>query len=524
MSLMGMKRFVEKFGVAVVAVLALPLLIGIVYSGIGRNLGGGRSSAPAQGDEGVAVARIGTRSVGRARLDDLVARQSRMGQMPAPAPELMDMFRLMVLDQFKSQEAVLEAGRKAGVAVTDEELAAAAAKEWDASGKASVAGQLGLPATAGDAEIESALRKVDPSLTLEGVKARMADLERTRIALTYEKLRAREAASITVAADTVKRSYSEIRVRHILIKSGEGGLPDDQARAKADKVLAEVVKDPSKMAALAKQYSDDPGSKDKGGLYEWQTGQSYVPEFTEGALAAGVGKVNPKPIRTSYGYHIIKLEGERPGKLLPKDWDKEQPKYVKEYTERIAGGKAGDLIKAAESSVAIELLDPGLRAAKLVREAGATNRNAKLAEAISELDKIPASDDPLGAVPLRKASLYESLGKSKEAVSAYEAALEGRNLPETRFKLAGVLRDSGDKAGVSAQIVKIRQLPLTTPDQWKQLADLYRAVGDKAGEREALEKNQAMVRRQRELEKASLAASAPKAPESKTPTTAPKKP
>ncbi|MFM7321140.1 MAG: peptidylprolyl isomerase, partial [Armatimonadota bacterium] len=498
MSLMGMKRFVEKFGVAVVALLALPLLIGIVYSGIGRNLGGGGGrSMVSAGDEGTPVARVGERTIGRARLDDLVARQSRMGQAPAPAPELMDMFRLMVLDQFKGQEAVLEAGRKAGVTVGDDELASAGAKEWDASGRASVAGQLGLAATASDSDIEAALRKVDASLTIDGVKERMADPERLRLSLTYEKLRSREAASINVAADLVKRSYSDIRVRHILIKSGEGGLPDDQAWAKADKVLAEVLKDPAKMPALAKQYSDDPGSKDKGGIYEWQTGQSYVPEFTEGALAAGVGKVNPKPIRTSYGYHIIKLEGERPGKLLPKDWDKEQAKYVKQYVERIAGGKAGDQIKAAESSVRIELLDPGLRAAKLVRDAGPSDRNAKLSEAIAELDKIPASDDPLGAVPLRKAALYETLGKTKEAVAAYESALEGRNLPETRFKLAEALRKSGDKDAVSAQIVQIRKLPLTTPEQWKQLADLYRSVGDKAGEREALEKNQAMVQRRR---------------------------
>lgn len=498
MSLMAMKRFVEKFGVVVVALLALPLLIGIVYSGIGRNLGPSGGSRNAGSGE-KPVAKVGDLEIPRSRLDAEIARSSSSGGSPPPTPELMDMYRLMLLEQFRSQQAVVAAGKQAGITLGDADLADAREKAWNEQVKPGIVSQLQLPATASDSEIEAALKKVNPDLTLDIFKQQSVDPERLKIGLTYDRLKAKAAEGIKVDEALVKRSYNDIQVRHILIKSGEGALPDDQAKAKAEKLLAAVLKDPAKMPELAKANSEDPGSKAKGGFYDWQSAQGYVPEFTEAALAAGVGKINPGLVKTSFGYHIIKLEGERPGKTLPKDWDKEKQKYIQQYVDRIAGGKAGDLVKAAEPTVTTELLDPGLRAAKLVRDAGGSQRDAKLAEAIAELDKVPPADDPLGAVPLRKAAIFETLGKPKEAVLAYEAALKGRNLPETRFKLADAYAKSGDTAKVKEQIVEIEKLALTSPDQWKQLADLYRKIGDKAGERKALEKNQEMVKRQMDL-------------------------
>jgi parvulin-like peptidyl-prolyl isomerase len=63
-------------------------------------------------------------------------------------------------------------------------------------------------------------------------------------------------------------------------------------------------------AALAKEFSTDPGSKDKGGLYEnIRLGQMVKP-FEEAAMSVEPGQVVPNLVETDFGYHIIKLEGK----------------------------------------------------------------------------------------------------------------------------------------------------------------------------------------------------------------------
>jgi len=98
--------------------------------------------------------------------------------------------------------------------------------------------------------------------------------------------------------------------RHILIGTRANGdqkaLTDDEAKAKADKVLAEI-KGGKPFDAAAKEYSDDPGSKDKGGLYENTAFGQFVPEFDSAVRAQPLGQVG-EPVKTMYGYHLIEVE------------------------------------------------------------------------------------------------------------------------------------------------------------------------------------------------------------------------
>lgn len=75
----------------------------------------------------------------------------------------------------------------------------------------------------------------------------------------------------------------------------------------ADKVLKKV-NDGEDFAALAKEYSDDPGSKATGGLFEKVPKGQMVPEFEKAALALKPGEVTKELVKTKFGYHIIKLE------------------------------------------------------------------------------------------------------------------------------------------------------------------------------------------------------------------------
>jgi len=98
--------------------------------------------------------------------------------------------------------------------------------------------------------------------------------------------------------------------RHILIGTRANGdqkaLTDAEAKTKADKVLAEI-KAGKTFDAAAKEYSDDPGSKDKGGLYEDTAFGKFVPEFDQAVRSQPIGAVG-EPVKTMYGYHLIEVE------------------------------------------------------------------------------------------------------------------------------------------------------------------------------------------------------------------------
>jgi peptidyl-prolyl cis-trans isomerase D len=110
------------------------------------------------------------------------------------------------------------------------------------------------------------------------------------------------------------RTQDRVRVRHILIATptpGADGKVDpkalDAARAKAEDVLKQL-KAGGDFAELAKKYSDDPGSKDKGGELGWYTKDSeLVPEFKQAMLSLPKGQISGL-VQSSFGFHIIQVE------------------------------------------------------------------------------------------------------------------------------------------------------------------------------------------------------------------------
>jgi parvulin-like peptidyl-prolyl isomerase len=74
----------------------------------------------------------------------------------------------------------------------------------------------------------------------------------------------------------------------------------------ANKVIREL-KAGADFGALAKKYSIDPGSKDNSGKYPMTPITNYVPEFGKASMGLEPGKFTEKPVKTDYGYHIIKL-------------------------------------------------------------------------------------------------------------------------------------------------------------------------------------------------------------------------
>jgi len=108
-------------------------------------------------------------------------------------------------------------------------------------------------------------------------------------------------------------------VRHILIaEKGEDGQVDfDASKEKADEIYAQL-RGGADFAALAKQSSADPGSKDTGGKLTISRGQT-VPEFDKVSFELDKGELS-KPVKTQYGYHVIEAVSDvRKATVTPLD-------------------------------------------------------------------------------------------------------------------------------------------------------------------------------------------------------------
>lgn len=115
--------------------------------------------------------------------------------------------------------------------------------------------------------------------------------------------------------DKFKTTGDVYSARHILVKvksndQDKEGNTDAEAKAKIAKIQAEL-KAGKKLAELAKEYSDDPGSKDNGGLYENFPAEQMVSEFGNAVKSQPIGVVG-EPVKTQFGYHLIEVTAKTP--------------------------------------------------------------------------------------------------------------------------------------------------------------------------------------------------------------------
>jgi len=247
----------------------------------------------------------------------------------------------------------------------------------------------------------------DKTAAKEQVTKRIADLKKqagsdelfeTRlksIGMTETELLAKMGEEITaetvlkhelkveVSDDEIKKFYDEnpgkfekperVRAAHVLIGTKDQNtgtdLSDDQKAAK--KKIAEDVLKKAKagedFAKLAKEYSEDPGSKDNGGEYTFPRGQ-MVPEFESAAFSLGTNQVSDI-VTTQFGYHIIKTYEKHPAKKVELAEAKDD---IKEFlTGQAIQKQLPDYLEKLEKDSSVEILDEKLKAIELPGRAAA---------------------------------------------------------------------------------------------------------------------------------------------------------
>jgi len=121
----------------------------------------------------------------------------------------------------------------------------------------------------------------------------------------------------TVSDDELKALYQKniadfevpnrVHPEHILLMTvGKTDAEVDEIKTKANDILAQTKKKGANFEELAKKYSEDPGSKAKGGDLGWIVQGQTVPEFEKAAFSLNKGETSDL-IKTQYGFHIIKV-------------------------------------------------------------------------------------------------------------------------------------------------------------------------------------------------------------------------
>ncbi len=147
-------------------------------------------------------------------------------------------------------------------------------------------------------------------------------------------------AGVTVPSREIERYYNnnldqystpeQVRASHILLKTE--GKDEAVVRAAAERVLAEV-KQGGDFAALAKKYSEDEQSQALGGDLDYFSRGRMVPEFEEAAFTLAPGTVS-ELIKTSFGFHIIKVADKKPA--ATRTLDEVRPAITEQLkTERV---------------------------------------------------------------------------------------------------------------------------------------------------------------------------------------------
>jgi len=229
------------------------------------------------------------------------------------------------------------------------------------------AAKLGADATPSDADLKSyydthkSEYMTAETVTLRYVELSLADLE-AQVTVDTPKL---EAYYEEQKAKTPERYVQpeQRRVSHILLQVTD---PKDDAAVKAKaEALLKRAEGGEDFAKLAKEFSQDPGSAPQGGDLGWSERKVWVPAFADAAFSMKDGEIRG-PVKTQFGYHIVKLDGIRPTAV--RTFDQAKTDIEAEYRR----SEADRLFNSAQDQLADAALQNSTDLDVVARKAGLT--------------------------------------------------------------------------------------------------------------------------------------------------------
>jgi peptidyl-prolyl cis-trans isomerase C len=116
-------------------------------------------------------------------------------------------------------------------------------------------------------------------------------------------------------------SGKEYRARHILVEK------EDEAKA-----IVASIKGGAKFEDIAKKQSKDPGSGANGGDLDWAAAASYVTEFSEAMVKLDKGQMTEQPVKSQFGWHVIRVDDIREAQLPA--FDEVKPQIEQQMTQQ----------------------------------------------------------------------------------------------------------------------------------------------------------------------------------------------
>jgi len=301
------------------------------------------SSAPKE-DQSKVVATVNDVPIYLKEVSEFIARDPQLGPAVSQGITLPPDIKEKVLDVLIERQVLLQVASKKNL-LSDKEL--------------SDAQQSYLAMYGGEENLKKVL--ANSGATMESFK------ENLRSDLILKKYYEEEVAKkVTVTEDEMKKEFTDnqarytsppmVRARHILVTVPQDA-PADKVKAAEENINAiyeEVSKPGTDFGEVAKARSDCP-SKAKGGDLGFFSKEMMVPEFSNAAFAMKPGEIS-KPIRSQFGFHIIKLEEQKAGGV---------PKF-----EEIKKNIEENLRMAKETDIGRPMLDKLKAEAKITRTLG----------------------------------------------------------------------------------------------------------------------------------------------------------
>jgi parvulin-like peptidyl-prolyl isomerase len=221
-----------------------------------------------------------------------------------------------------------------------------------------------------DAEFDE---KLGTQLRLQGLARADWDkqrLEQGAVAAVLER-----ELKLEVTDEAAKKFYDEnptkfeqpeqVRASHILIGTKDpatgADLSDEQKKAKRKQIddLRKRATQGEDFAKLAKEFTEDPGSKETGGEYTFGRGR-MVPEFEAAAFSLSTNQISDV-VTTTYGYHIIKLSEKIPAKVISFAEVSDDLKEALKNQELQKALADGEYLEKLRKDASVEILDEKLK-------------------------------------------------------------------------------------------------------------------------------------------------------------------